>query len=62
MHPDLEPDAALAKLEEQLLHVLRLDEEDPVAAWRARADTLVAVAGAAHRAPLRRAALHGPGH
>ena len=39
VHPDLEPDAALAKLEEQLLHVLRLDEADPVAAWRARADT-----------------------
>ena len=31
VHPDLEPDAALAKLEEQLLHVLRLDEDDPVA-------------------------------
>ncbi len=45
VHPDLEPDAALAKLEEQLLHVLRLDEADPVAAWKARADTLVAVAG-----------------
>ena len=34
VHPDLEPDAALAKLEEQLVHVLRLDEADPVAAWR----------------------------
>jgi aminopeptidase len=44
VHPDLEPDDALARLEEQLLHVLRLDEEDPVAAWRARADRLVAVA------------------
>src|SRR4051794_14237918 len=44
VHPDLEPEAALAKLEEQLLHVLRLDEEDPVEAWRARADTLVSVA------------------
>src|ERR1700742_3362000 len=44
VHPDLEPAAALAKLEEQLLHVLRLDEEDPVSAWRSRADTLVAVA------------------
>ena len=44
VHPDLEPDAALAKLEEQLLHVLRLDEEDPVAAWRSRADRLVSVA------------------
>jgi aminopeptidase len=44
VHPDLEPADALAKLEDQLLHVLRLDEEDPVAAWRARADRLVAVA------------------
>src|SRR5262245_35451464 len=45
VHPDLEPDAALAKLEEQLLHVLRLDEDDPVAAWRTRADRLVEMAG-----------------
>jgi aminopeptidase len=44
VHPDLEPDAALAKLEEQLLHVLRLDEADPVAAWTARADRLVDIA------------------
>ena len=44
VHPDLEPDAALAKLEEQLLHVLRLDEQDPVAAWRTRAERLVGVA------------------
>jgi aminopeptidase len=44
VHPELDPDAALAKLEAQLLHVLRLDEADPIAAWRERADTLVAVA------------------
>lgn len=44
VHPDLEPDAALRKLEEQLLHVLRLDTDDPVAAWQRRADTLVDVA------------------
>jgi aminopeptidase len=61
VHPDLEPDAALAKLEEQLLHVLRLDEEDPVAAWTTRADTLVAVA--ARLTDRRFDALHytGPG-
>ena len=45
VHPGLPADAALAKLEEQLLHVLRLDEEDPVAAWRSRADRLVEMAG-----------------
>ncbi|HET6548498.1 MAG TPA: aminopeptidase, partial [Solirubrobacter sp.] len=44
VHDGLDDDEALAKLEHQLLHVLRLDEDDPVAAWRERADTLVAVA------------------
>src|SRR3954467_4931496 len=45
VHPDLSPEDALAKLEEQLLHVLRLDEEDPVSAWKVRADRLVEMAG-----------------
>jgi aminopeptidase len=44
VHPDLDEDAALDKLWEQILHVLRLDTPDPVAAWRERADTLVAAA------------------
>ena len=51
----------LARLERELLHVLRLDEADPIAAWRARADTLV---GTAERLTERRFdALHyeGPG-
>jgi aminopeptidase len=43
--PDLGDEEALAKLEEQIFHVLRLDEPDPIAAWRERADTLVSVAG-----------------
>jgi aminopeptidase len=43
--PDLPGEEALAALEERLLHVLRLDEDDPIAAWRERADTLVSVAG-----------------
>jgi aminopeptidase len=45
VHPDLGPEEAMTKLEEQLLHVLRLDEDDPVSAWKARADRLVEVAG-----------------
>src|SRR3954471_1512491 len=61
VHPDLEPDAALAKLEEQLLHVLRLDEEDPVAAWRARADRLVAVAKALTERSFDALHYEGPG-
>jgi aminopeptidase len=61
VHPDLDPDAAWAKLGEQIVHVTRLDTDDPIAAWRARAEALV---GAAERVTARRFdALHfvGPG-
>jgi aminopeptidase len=43
VHPDLDQDAAYAKLVEQVLHVCRLDEDDPIAAWKQRMDTLTAV-------------------
>jgi aminopeptidase len=42
--PELEEGGRLERLEQELLHVLRLDDEDPIAAWRARADTLVSTA------------------
>ena len=61
VHPDLEPAAALARLWEEVLHMCRLDEDDPVAAWTARQDTL---SGVAERLTARRLdALHfeGPG-
>lgn len=59
--PDLDPAEALSRLERELLHVLRLEEEDPIAAWRARADTLEA--SAARLTERRFDALHleGPG-
>ena len=60
--PDLGEAEALERLWQEILHVLRLDEDDPVARWRERADTLV---GAAERLTERRFdALHftGPGH
>jgi aminopeptidase len=41
VHPDLEPDAALEKLWEQIVRVCRLDEDDPVEAWRQRREELV---------------------
>jgi aminopeptidase len=41
---DLPPAEALAALEERILHILRLDDDDPIAAWRRRADTLEAAA------------------
>jgi aminopeptidase len=40
VHPELEPEAALARLWEEVVHVMRLDEPDPVAAWRARFEEL----------------------
>jgi aminopeptidase len=42
--PDLEPEAAFERLTEELLHVCRLDESDPVAAWRERVETIHSVA------------------
>ena len=59
--PDLDEVERLERLEHELLHVLRLDLDDPIAAWRTRADTLV---GSAERMSERRFdALHyeGPG-
>jgi aminopeptidase len=59
VHPDLEPAAASDRLTEQLVHVLRLDEDDPIKAWQARTDTLL---GVAERLTARRfGALHYSG-
>jgi aminopeptidase len=44
--PDLQADEAMARLWERVLHICRLDEDDPVAAWRERQDVL---SGAAAR-------------
>ena len=59
--PALEPEAALERLWQQILHICRLDEDDPVAAWVARQDELVAVSR--WLTELRLDALHfeGPG-
>jgi aminopeptidase len=38
--PDLTPAEAEAELDRHLVHILRLDEDDPIAAWRERAETL----------------------
>src|SRR3954447_11997481 len=45
VHPDLPADEAFQKLLDQLGHILRLDEDDPSAAWQARGDELQGVAG-----------------
>ena len=61
VYPQLSPAAAYSRLWQQVLHMCRLDEPDPVAAWRARQDTLVAVSE--RLTELRFDALHfeGPG-
>jgi aminopeptidase len=61
VHPDLPEDEAIRRLAQQILHVCRMDEDDPVAAWSARIDQLVDVA--ARVTERRFEALHfeGPG-
>jgi aminopeptidase len=59
--PELDPGAAFERLWDQVIHMCRLDEEDPVAAWRERQRVLV---GASERlTALHLDALHfeGPG-
>ena len=61
VHPEVGADAAVERLWGELVHVCRLDEEDPVAAWR---DRTSATGSAAQRLnALRFDALHfeGPG-
>jgi aminopeptidase len=61
VYPELGPPDALARLWDCVLHMCRLDEEDPVAAWTERQDVL---SGVAERLTTRRFdALHfeGPG-
>ncbi len=44
VHPDLDGEAALEKLWDQVEHVCRLDEDEPEAAWRDRSKALKGVA------------------
>jgi aminopeptidase len=43
VHPGVAPDEALQRLTGQLAHILRLDENDPSAAWQARGDVLKSI-------------------
>jgi aminopeptidase len=61
VHPDLPPAEALERLWDEIVHVCRLDAEDPVGAWRER---MAAVIAAADRLTERRfdaLELSGPG-
>lgn len=54
-------EAALEQLWDQMWHVLRLDEADPVAAWRERFDHLTAVAERLTQLQLSALHFRGPG-
>ena len=61
LYPDLDAEAAVARMWEQIGFVMRLNEPDPVSAWRARFATLARVS--AHLTEMRLDAVHftGPG-
>jgi aminopeptidase len=61
VHPELDHDAALERLWDQVTHVCRLDEPDPVAAWEARLDQLATVAAKLDSAALDELHFAGPG-
>jgi aminopeptidase len=44
VYPDLEPDDALEKLWQQVMHVCRMDDDDPESSWRRRSADLKSAA------------------
>jgi aminopeptidase len=59
--PDLDPEAALERLTEELMHVCRLDEEDPLDAWRERKETLHSAGERLSERRLDSVRFEGPG-
>jgi aminopeptidase len=59
--PDLDADAALGRLWEELWHILRLDEADPVARWQERFAQLTDVAMRLNAMRLDALRFRGPG-
>ena len=59
--PDLDANAALERLTKELMHVCRLDEDDPVAAWRERDETLHSVADRLTERRFDAIRVEGPG-
>jgi aminopeptidase len=59
--PDLGPEQALDRLGDELAYVCRLDEDDPVAAWRDRNRTLHSVADRLSEHHFDAVRLEGPG-
>jgi aminopeptidase len=61
VHPSLDPEAALDTLWEQVLHVCRLDEDDPETAWHERNEALKGAAERLSERAFDAIHLQGPG-
>jgi aminopeptidase len=61
VYPNLDSEAALDRLWEEIAHVCRLDEPDPVAAWDARLDRLTGVCAKLDALRLDAIRFEGPG-
>jgi len=61
VHSELEPEAALAKLWDEIVYICRLDEDDPEAAWQERNTALKGAAGRLTEQRFDALHLEGPG-
>ena len=61
VRPELPPAEALERLWHDVIHVCRVDEDDPVAAWEERMDRLTAVAHRLDELALEALRFEGPG-
>ena len=61
VYPDLDPEAALHKLWEDVAYVTRLDAANPITAWTERMDRLEAIAGKLDAMDIDRLVFQGPG-
>ncbi len=61
VYPDLEESAAYERLWDELTHILRLDEPDPIAAWEERVAALTRSAAALTERQFDAIELRGPG-
>ena len=61
VHPDADPDVALDRLWSDVVHICRLDEDDPIATWNRRLDELEAKTAALDALALDALRFSGPG-
>lgn len=61
VHPQLDPERALARLWSEIGHICRLDEADPIAAWEGRLDKLAEMTDKLDELHLDALRFDGPG-